>query len=213
MGSSGAVRSSAWIWLFSSTHSTSARSGGSRYSPTMSRTLSINNGSRLSLKLSLRCGCSAKARQMRLTAVWLMPLALAISRVDQCVAALGLDSRVRVRTRSTSASAILRGCPGRGSSSSPSTPESRNRRHHFADRLQTHLHLGGNRGGRQPVGGAQHDARTKRQGLRRFPPPAPVAQRLAALFAQHQRRQSASSAHCNSSCHDRRNASIICLTN
>jgi hypothetical protein len=28
MGNSGAVRSSAWIWLFSSTHKTSARSGG-----------------------------------------------------------------------------------------------------------------------------------------------------------------------------------------
>ena len=29
-GSRGAVRSNAWIWLFSSTHSTRARSGGSR---------------------------------------------------------------------------------------------------------------------------------------------------------------------------------------
>ena len=40
-----AERSSAWIWDFSSTHSTSACSGGSRYSPTTSRTLSMNSGS------------------------------------------------------------------------------------------------------------------------------------------------------------------------
>ena len=35
-GSPGCVRSSAWIWDFSSTHSTSALSGGLRYSPTTS---------------------------------------------------------------------------------------------------------------------------------------------------------------------------------
>ncbi len=35
----------AWIWVFSSTHSTNARSGGFRYSPTTSRTLATNNGS------------------------------------------------------------------------------------------------------------------------------------------------------------------------
>jgi hypothetical protein len=52
---------------------------------------------------------SEKARRMWLIAVWLMPLALAISRVDQCVAAFGFDSRVSIRTRSTSASVILRG--------------------------------------------------------------------------------------------------------
>ena len=33
IGSSGCVRSRAWIWDFSSTHSTNARSGGSRYRP------------------------------------------------------------------------------------------------------------------------------------------------------------------------------------
>ena len=61
------VRSSAWICDFSSTHSTSAWSGGLRYRPTMSRTLSTNRGSADSLKVSLRCGCSANARQMRCT--------------------------------------------------------------------------------------------------------------------------------------------------
>ena len=53
-GSMGCVRSSAWIWLFSSTHKTMAFSGGSRYSPTISRTLSTKNGSVESLKVSCR---------------------------------------------------------------------------------------------------------------------------------------------------------------
>ena len=57
MGSIGCVRSSAWHWLFSSTQSTSALSGGLRYSPTTSRSFSMKNGSVDSLKLSLRCGC------------------------------------------------------------------------------------------------------------------------------------------------------------
>src|SRR5206468_12904983 len=48
------------IWDFSSAHNTSALSSGSRYSPTMSRTLSINSGSLDSLNVSLRCGCSPK---------------------------------------------------------------------------------------------------------------------------------------------------------
>ena len=49
-GRTGCVRSSAWIWLFSSTQSTSARSGGERYRPTMSRTLSTKCGSLESLE-------------------------------------------------------------------------------------------------------------------------------------------------------------------
>src|SRR5215472_2395703 len=73
MGSRGWVRSNAWIWLFSSTHSTSARSGGCRYNPTMSRTFSMNSGSFDSLNVSVRCGCNAKARQMRFTVLRLNP--------------------------------------------------------------------------------------------------------------------------------------------
>ncbi len=121
IGSSGWLRSRAWIWAFSSTHSTSALSGGFRYSPTMSRTLSMNNGSGDSLKVSLRCGCRLKARQIRLTVLWLMPHCRAIARVLQCVASRGVVSRVNVTTRSTSASLTVRGAPGRGSSSNPSS--------------------------------------------------------------------------------------------
>ena len=112
-------------------HSTSARSGGWRYKPTMSRTFSMKSGSADSLKVSTRWGCSAKARQMRCTALRLSPLACAIDRVLQCVASAGVVSRVRVSTRSTCASVIVRGAPGRGSSRSPSSRRRRNRVRHL----------------------------------------------------------------------------------
>jgi hypothetical protein len=87
----------------------------------MSRTFSMNSGSFDNLKVSVRCGCSAKARQMRATVVWLRPLVRAMARVLQWVASRGVDSSVKVSTRSTSASATCRGAPGRGSSSNPSS--------------------------------------------------------------------------------------------
>src|SRR6266498_4024002 len=86
---SGAERSSAWICDFSSTQNTTAASGELRYRPTMSRTLSMNCGSGESLNASVWCGLSPNARQIRLTAVWLIPVAAAIDRVDQCVAFAG----------------------------------------------------------------------------------------------------------------------------
>jgi hypothetical protein len=52
-------------------------------------------------------------------------------RVLQCVAAGGWLSSVRTMTLSTTASSILRGTPGRGSSSSPSRPRSTKRRRHL----------------------------------------------------------------------------------
>jgi hypothetical protein len=54
-------------------------------------------------------------------------------QVDQCVASLGVVSNVVVITRSTSASAsaIVRGRPGRGSSSRPSNRSTANRLRHF----------------------------------------------------------------------------------
>ena len=65
IGKRGWERSRAWIWLFSSTQRTRARSGGAKYRPTMSRTFSTKKGSLDSLKVSERCGCKPKARQMR----------------------------------------------------------------------------------------------------------------------------------------------------
>ena len=74
---------------------------------------------------------SAKARQIRLTALWLIPVAAAIERVDQCVAFAGCSSSVFTITRSTSSSLIERGLPGRGSSCSPSKPRRANRPRHL----------------------------------------------------------------------------------
>jgi hypothetical protein len=82
-GQMGCERLSAWIWLFSSTQRTTARSGGSKYKPTTSRSVSMNNGSVDSLKLSARCGLSSKACQIRRMVVGDMPVALAIEQVDQ----------------------------------------------------------------------------------------------------------------------------------
>jgi len=48
----------------------------------MSRTFSTKSGSGESLKVSTRCGFSPNARQIRLTADWLIPVAWAIERVD-----------------------------------------------------------------------------------------------------------------------------------
>src|SRR5262249_7375941 len=87
----------------------------------------MKSGSADSLKVSVRWGCSAKAPQIRCTALRLRPLACAIDRVLQCVASAGVVSRVRVSTRSTCASVIVRGAPGRGSSRSPSSRRLRNR--------------------------------------------------------------------------------------
>src|ERR1700732_1806124 len=52
----GWVRSSAWIWLFSSTHRTIACWGGFRYRPTTSVNFSKNLASRDSLNVFTRCG-------------------------------------------------------------------------------------------------------------------------------------------------------------
>ncbi len=86
IGKPGCVRSSACIWLFSSTLNTSACSGGFKYSPTMASSFSANCGSLLTLKLSTRCGFKPLARQMRDTDALEMPISRAIVRVDHCVA-------------------------------------------------------------------------------------------------------------------------------
>jgi hypothetical protein len=73
----------------------------------MSRTFSTRKGSGDSLIGSLRCGCKPKARQMRLIVIRLRPLALASSRVLQCVCPLGVLSRVWITICSVWSSANL----------------------------------------------------------------------------------------------------------
>jgi hypothetical protein len=84
-----------------------------RYRPTTSRTLSMNNGSRLSFQESCRCGWRANARQIRDTADCDRPSSAASDRVDQCVALAGVLSSVAVMTASTCSSDTVRGRPGR----------------------------------------------------------------------------------------------------
>src|SRR5437879_9167866 len=94
IGSPGWVRSSAWIWLFSSTQSTIACSGGFRYRPTTSVIFSRNFGSRESLKVSVRWGWILWARQILLTVDLLTPWLCAMVRQLQCVIPAGLVCRV-----------------------------------------------------------------------------------------------------------------------
>jgi hypothetical protein len=65
IGKPGWVRSSAWIWLFSSIESTTAWAGGSTYRPTMSLSFWAKFGSFDSLKVRMRCGASWLASRMR----------------------------------------------------------------------------------------------------------------------------------------------------
>jgi hypothetical protein len=85
----------------------------------MSRTFSINSGSLESLKVSTRCGRSAKARQIQLTAVWLNPLRFAMARVLQCVASGGFVSSVH---RTTCQRSPYGEPPGSGKLSHPGSP-------------------------------------------------------------------------------------------
>jgi hypothetical protein len=95
----------------SSTHSTTARSGGFRYRPTTSRTLATNWGSLDSVQLPWRWGWSPNACQILSTAFWVSQTSRSIDRVDQCVASAGTLSNVLVITSSTCPSVIVRGRP------------------------------------------------------------------------------------------------------
>lgn len=80
-----------------------------------------------------RCGGVAVRRGARplKIAVDDMPVAFAIDRTDQWVASRGIFSSVFTTTRSTISSVILRGTPGRNSSSSPSRRLARKRARHL----------------------------------------------------------------------------------
>jgi hypothetical protein len=72
--------------------------------------LATNCGSFDSFHVFWRCGCSPQAFQMRCTADWLRPtFSAAIDRVDECVACLGVVSKVLVMTSSTCSSLTVRG--------------------------------------------------------------------------------------------------------
>jgi hypothetical protein len=91
----------------------------------------MNCGSLDSLNVSVRCGLSPNARQIRRTLVGDIPVWRAISRVDQWVASVGVSSKVLTTTRSTCSSVIVRGAPGRGSSTNPSSRWATKRARHL----------------------------------------------------------------------------------
>src|SRR5260370_20193016 len=119
------------MWLFSSTHRTTAFSGGSKYSPTISRTFSTKNGSVESLKCFCRCGSNPKACQMRCTVDFDTRVSAAICRILQCVPPFGFVSSVLRTNCATRSSLIGRGRPGRNSSCNPATSYLRKRRRHL----------------------------------------------------------------------------------
>src|SRR5260370_12586791 len=116
---------------FSSTHSTTARSGGLWYSPTTSTTFSTNSGSADSLNVPVKCGLRSNLRQIRPIVDLLSPARSAIEALDQCVASAGISSSMAVMTSSTLSSRIDGGRPGRGSPVSPSSRRPANRPRHL----------------------------------------------------------------------------------
>ena len=117
----GAVRSNAWIWVFSWMQTTTAFSGGFMYSATASQILASSSGSVENLKVSTHHGCRSQRRQILATVVLPIPSSLASSREDQCVTARRSGGLVSVAA-TTSFPSTRRGRPERSRSSSASTP-------------------------------------------------------------------------------------------
>ena len=76
-----------------SVHSTTAASGGFRYSPVISWTSSTKLGSGDTLNSSTRRGFKPNACQIRRIADGDIPTAAAMERLDRCVAFAGVSSR------------------------------------------------------------------------------------------------------------------------
>ena len=108
MASTGALRSSACVWGFSSTHSTTALSGGLRYRPMTSRTLASSCGSVENLKLCVRHGCSPHSRHTSATLTLEMPSSAASSRDDQCVTPSRFGGGSRVASTMATSSVVRR---------------------------------------------------------------------------------------------------------
>ena len=73
----------------------------------------MKNGSVESLKLRLRCGCTAKVWNKRCTVNFEIRLASAAWRMLQCVPPAGLRDRLRFSKAAICPSSMLRGRPGR----------------------------------------------------------------------------------------------------
>src|ERR1700739_3150021 len=133
IGSDARVRSSGCTEDFSSAHSTIAFSGGFRYRPTTSTSLSSNVGSLDTLNVSTRCGLRPNSCHTRCTVLFDTPATPAIVLVLQCVSPCGRYSSVSVTILSSVASGI-EGLRPRPSRTCPNLtrPSSANRVRQFA---------------------------------------------------------------------------------
>src|SRR5947209_20072727 len=87
-------------------HNTTDLSGGFRYRPTTSTSLSSKWRSLESLKVFTRCGLSPRADQIRCTDAGLTPTRFAIDRHDQCVSPSGFECSVKSTLPETFSSLI-----------------------------------------------------------------------------------------------------------
>ena len=125
-GRLGCVRSSAWHWLFSSQHNTSARSGGFSYSPITSQNFFSKFLSFEILNVRVTCGFTALALQSRCTVAFDTSIALAIVRTDHRVRFFG--GRVALTMIFSRTCGAIRGLrPRPFASLKPSMPDFRKR--------------------------------------------------------------------------------------
>jgi hypothetical protein len=186
-GKIGAVRSMAWIWLFSSTARTSALVGGLRYRPTMSRTLSTNSESVDSFQVCTRCGFQSKRppdpRDRRLRHPRRCrhrprrPVGVPPRRLFQGLGDNPLDLLVTNDAWPTRTRLI-------GQSIQPVHHKPRSPLRHCRP---GHPQLAGHLADRGAVGALQHNPRPQRQRLRRLPTTRPAHQRRPFLTGQHHR--------------------------
>ena len=136
-------------------------------------------------RISLEIGHDRIYEPYGLIADWLIPVAAAIERVDQCVAFAGCSSSVFTITRSRSSSLIVRGLPGRGSSCSPSKPRRANRPRHLPTVEWLQPSSAAISTLERPSAAANTNPTAKRERLRALRPPSPPLQRFALLVAEH----------------------------
>ena len=189
------MRSRAGTWLFSSTLSTSARSGGLRYRPTISRTFSTNWGSADSLKVSTRCAWRPNVCQIRAI--------VAFRQADRRAQGPSAPLRDLRRRRFQCARdhrdhVVVADRPGRPRPRLIAQPFEATQPKPFApltDAVTRRAQPRGDRSVRQTVRTAQHDPRAQRQTLRRLRAARPFLQGSAFGVRQHQRFVVACSLH------------------
>ena len=130
-GSIGWVRSSAWIWLFSSTQEHQRAVGRRQIEPDDIPHLLYEEQVREQLERLGAVRLQPNAPQMRRIVACDSPISCAIERSDQWVASAGVVVSVHSITSAIRSSARVRGRPDRGSSDKSSMRSLTKRRRHF----------------------------------------------------------------------------------